>query len=116
MRALSVVFAGEVTREKMDHFIQATGAEAPNKVAEIKTQLKNMLYIVSMKTEREKWSLISKALTISQTKYGLQNIYVNPDLTKTERNNQYLLRQEVRARRQHGEVKISKGKVFQIVS
>ena len=66
---------------------------------------------------KKKWSLISKARTISQTKDGLQNIYVNPDLTKTERNNQYMLRQEVRARRQHGEkVKISKGKVIQIPS
>ena len=116
-RALNVVFAGEVTREKVDLFVQAVGVEAPNNVVEIKTQQKNMLYIVFMKTEREKWSLISKARTISQTKDGLQNIYVNPDLTKTERNNQYLLRPEVRARRQHGEkVKISKGKVIQIPS
>ena len=98
----------------MDLFVQAAGAEAPNKVVEIKTQQNNMLYILSIKTEKEKLSLISKASTISQNKDGLQKIYVNPDLTKTERNNQYLLRQEVRASQQHGEkVKISKGKVIQ---
>ena len=49
-RALNVVFAGEVTREKVDLFVQAVGVEAPNNVVEIKTQQKNMLYIVSIKT------------------------------------------------------------------
>ena len=42
----------------------------------------------------------------------LTHIYVNPDLTKSERDQQYLLRQEKRERNSRGEeVVIRKGRV-----
>lgn len=111
-RVLNVVFNGNVDKVKVDRFLQAAGTEKPSKVLEIQTQQKKTLYIVTMSSEKDKWSLIAKARTISQSKEGLDNIFVNPDLTKTERDVQYQLRQEVRSRREQGEsVKISKGKV-----
>lgn len=111
-RALNVVFTGEVDKEKVKLFLQTVGTEEPSKVLEIKTLQKKTLYIVTMASEKDKWSLVSKARAISQSKDGLNNIFVNPDLTKTERDVQYQLRQEVRKRRGQGEsVKISKGKV-----
>ena len=67
----------------------------------------------TMDSEKDKWLLISKARVVSQSKVDLNNIFVNPDLTKTERDLQYQLRQEVRRRREQGEnVKIRKGKVI----
>ena len=113
-RALNVVCAGEITEDKINSFVEAAGAEKPSNVLKIQTP-KKALYIVTMASERDKWSLIGKARTISQTKEGLENIFVNPDLTKSERNVQYELRKEVRDRRKLGEnVKISKGKVVQV--
>ena len=94
--------------------MEAAGAEKPSNVLKIQTP-KKALYIVTMASERDKWSLIGKARTISQTKEGLENIFGNPDLTKSECNVQYELRKEVRDRRKLGEnVKISKGKVVQV--
>lgn len=115
-RVLNVVFSGEVDKEKVDRFLEASNTEKPSKVLEIKTQQsEKTLYIVTMVSERDKWALIAKGKSISQSKSGLDNIFVNPDLTKTERDVQYELRQEVRNRRQKGEnVKISKGRVVVI--
>lgn len=111
-RTLNVVFAGDITEEKVQQFVQAAKATKTSKVLEIKTKQNKTLYIVTMISENEKWGLIKKARTISQSVEGLQNIYVNPDLTKTERDVQFHLRQEVRDRRKLGEnVKINKGKV-----
>ena len=67
----------------------------------------------TMDSEKDKWLLISKARVVSQSKVDLNNIFVNPDLTITERDLHYQLRQEVRRRREQGEnVKIRKGKVI----
>ena len=108
-RARNVIFTGDVTKDKVDTFLQTAKVESPTKVLEISTAQNKKLYIVSMVQEKEKWALIGKARSISQSSDSLNNIYVNPDLTKTERDAQYLLRQEVRRRRQLGEnVKIKK--------
>lgn len=114
-RLLNVVFSGDVSRPKVDRFIEVSKLSPPTEVVEITTQQGKKLYIVTMNQESTKWSLIGKGQTISQSTEGLQDMFVNPDLTKTERNTQYLLRQEVKRRRNLGEqVKISKGKIVQI--
>ena len=111
-RRLNVVFTGNVDKEKVERFWKAAGTQKPSKLFEIKTQQKT-LFIVTMDSEKDKWLLISKARVVSQSKVDLNNIFVNPDLTKTERDLQYQLRQEVRRRREQGEnVKIRKGKVI----
>ena len=80
-RALNVVFAGEITEDKINSFVEAAGAEKPSNVLKIQTPQNKVLYIVTMASERDIWSLIGKARTISQTKEGLENNFVNPDLT-----------------------------------
>ena len=99
-----------LTRKKWNVFWKAAGTQKPSKLFEIKTQQKT-LFIVTMDSKKDKWLLISKARVVSQSsKVDLNNIFVNPDLTKTERDLQYQLRQEVRRRREQGEnVKIRKG-------
>ena len=99
----------------MIKFIKAGGFDEPTKITEITTQSKKQLFIVTMKTESVKWALIGKARRLSNINDDLKNIFVNPDLTKSERNLQFKLREEVRHRRSLGEsVKISKGKVVTI--
>ena len=111
-RALNVVFSGEVTKEKVDRFVEVQGGESPSKVLEVETKSKKKLYIVTLKSERQKWALIGKAKQITQSTEGLKDIYVNPDLTKSEREIQFNLREEVRRRRLQGEsVKIKRGKI-----
>ena len=111
-RALNVVFSGAETKEKVINFIKAGGFDEPTKITEITTQSKKQLFIVTMTTESVKWALIGKARRLSNTNDDLKNIFVNPDLTKSERDLQFKLREEVRHRRSLGEsVKISKGKV-----
>ena len=114
-RALNVVFSGAENKEKVIKFIKAGGFDEPTKITEITTQSKKQLFIVTMKTESVKWALIGKARRLSNINDDLKNIFVNPDLTKSERNLQFKLREEVRHRRSLGEsVKISKGKVVTI--
>ena len=48
-----------------------------------------------MKSEIEKWTLIGKPCTVSQSKEGLEGVYVNPDSPKTVQDAQYLLRQRL---------------------
>ena len=94
----------------MIKFIKSGGFDEPTKITEITTQSKKQLFIVTMKTESVKWALIGKARRLSNINDDLKNIFVNPDLTKSERNLQFKLR-EVRHRCSLGEsVKISKGK------
>lgn len=114
-RALNVVFAGEmVTKEKVEKFVGQAGVDSTG-IKKIETEGKKCLFIVTLNTEPQKWSLIKKARQISRSVEGLENIFVNPDLTKTERDIQYQLRQELRRRRALGEtVKISKGRVVEM--
>lgn len=111
-RVLNVVFAGEVTSEKVEAFLDAAGTDKAKKIQEIETKSKRKIYIVTLTTEAQKWSLIKKSRNVGQTKEGLSNVFVNPDLTRSERDVQYKLRQELRRRRELGEsVKISKGRI-----
>lgn len=83
-----------------------------NKIA---TAGKKTLFIITLKSEDQKWKLIGKARTISNSIEGLGKIFVNPDLTRTEREVQYHLRQELKRLRASGEkVKKTKGKIVNI--
>lgn len=63
-------------------------------------------------SEKEKWKIVGKARAAMQGNTDFANIYVNPDLTKTERERQFLLRKELRSRRENGEdVMIKRGVV-----
>ena len=39
-------FSGEVTKEKVDRFVEVQGGDSPSKVLEIETKSKKKLYIV----------------------------------------------------------------------
>lgn len=112
-RALKVVFTGEVTEEKVKKFIGHAGGDA-TKIDKIETKGKKVLYITTLTTEAQKWTLIKKGRTISNTIEGLNGIFVNPDLTRSEREVQYNLRQELRRRRAEGEnLVIKKGRIVE---
>ena len=116
-RLLNVVFSGADTKERVGSFVAKSGLKEPTKISEISTPNKRKLFIVTMQEEIEKWTLIGKARKISSANDEFQGVYVNPDLTKTERDVQFKLREEVRRRRALGEnVKISKGRVVTIDS
>ena len=73
---------------------------------------KPRLLLISTSTEETKWDVVraGKALRDLE-KY--QHVYVNPDLTRMERQTQGRLRAEVRERRQNGEnVYIYKGQII----
>lgn len=87
------------------------GVEKPSKIIEV-GKPKKKFFIATFATESQKWRLVSKARGICMSNDGLKGCYVNPDLTKTERDHQYQLRKEVRERRQNGEnVAIKRGVV-----
>ena len=108
-----MVFTGEVTEEKVEKFVASSRGTITNSI-KIVTKEHKTLFIVKLKDEAQKWTLIKKAQTISKSIEGLNKIYVNPDLTRSEREIQYHLRQELKRRRALGEkVKISKGRIVQ---
>lgn len=110
-RATNVVFTGEATEEKIKSVVEKAGIDPPLKIITVGKPDKK-LYIVSLKTEGDKWKLISKARSICMANEGLNGVYVNPDLTKSERDLQYQLRQELKRRRALGEnVVIKRGVV-----
>ena len=49
--------------------------------------------LVKFKTEQEKWKVIANARAIINKNSDYKGIFVNPDLSKCEREEQYLLRQ-----------------------
>ena len=113
-KLLDVVFVGNVAKEKVSKFLNYAECEDTS-IKEIKTKADKPLFIVTLKTVEQKWLLVKKARGISQSKDGMENIYVNPDLTKTEREVQYQLRQEAKRRRSLGEsVKMSRGKIVKL--
>lgn len=113
-RSLNVVFTGEVTKEKVESFVEQTGGEI-TKLQEIDTKTKKKLFITTLRSEAQKWTLIRRSRSISQSKVELNNIFANPDLTKIEREVQYHLRQELKRRRNLGEnVKISRGRIVEV--
>ena len=57
--------------------------------------------LVKLKSEKDKWKVIASARTVTQQHF--KGIFVNPDLTKSEREEQYMLRKELRERRANGE-------------
>lgn len=68
----------------------------------------NRPLLVKMSSEKDKWKIISKSRAVTKEKY--KGIYLNPDLTKSEREEQFLLRKELRERRDNGEqIIIKKG-------
>ena len=73
---------------------------------------KPRLLLISTSTEETKWDVVRAGKDLRDLeKY--QNVYVNPDLTRMERQTQGRLRAEVRERRKNGEnVYIFKGQVM----
>ena len=68
--------------------------------------------LVKLGSEREKWKTVGKARAALQNDGIFAAIFVNPDLTKREREKQYFLRQELKERRENGEdVMIKRGAV-----
>jgi len=95
--------------------LKVADIESATKILKIETKTKKTLFVVTLQTEAQKWALIGKARKVSLTKDEFKTVFVNPDLTKSERDVQFELRKEVRSRRQMGEqVKISKGRVVVI--
>ena len=91
--------------------MEKAGVDKPTKIAEIGKPERRM-FIVTFASEKEKWCLVAKARSMCMSNDGLKGCYVNPDLTKTERDHQYQLRKEVRERRRNGEsVFIKRGTV-----
>ena len=116
-RALNVVFNGAKDKEHVLQFLRAADWETPAKILEITTQSKKTLFIVTMNSEKDKWTLIGKARKLSSFIENLKNMFINPDLTKSEREIQFKLREEVRRKRGLGElVKISRGRVIEVKS
>ena len=68
--------------------------------------------LAKFKTEQEKWKVIANARAVINKNSDYKGNFVNPDLYKCEREKQYLLRQELRDRRNNGEqVVIKKGAI-----
>ena len=73
---------------------------------------KPRLLLVSTSTEETKWDIIRSGKGLRDI-YRFRNVYVNPDMTRTERQVQGKLRAEVRERKEKGEdVYIYKGKII----
>ena len=76
-------------------------AEKPIRLGAVTNKSRPLL--VKLKTEREKWKIIGKSLRVMKENNKYKGVYVNPDLTKSERDEQYSLRQKLRERRDSGE-------------
>lgn len=105
----NVVVSGKnVTEEKIKKLLDEAEL-IPKNITPINTKEKRM-FIVTLDSEQNKWKLVGKAKSIILSNTDLQDIFVNPDLSKLERKEQFLLRQELRQRRSAGEdVFIKKG-------
>lgn len=110
-RARNAVFTGNATETTIKLIAQKAEVEAPLEIVTVGKPGKKF-FIVTFKSESQKWRTVSRARGICMASDELKGIYVNPDLTKTERDHQYQLRKEVRERRARGEnVMIKKGAV-----
>lgn len=110
-RAANAVFVGNVSETQIKTIADKAGIEQPLKIVKV-GKPENFFYIATFKSENEKWHLVAKARAICMSNEGLKGIFVNPDLTKAERDHQYLLRKELRERKLNGEdVIIKKGAV-----
>ena len=77
---------------------------------------KPRLLIVTIETLESKLDLLSKVSQLKDTRW--QNIYINPDLTKQEREEGKKLRAELKSRREAGETNLTirHGKVVQLAT
>ena len=68
------------------------------------------MFIVTMNSKGSKWKLVGKGGLITQSKdENLSNVYLNPDLTKTQRDGQYRFHAEQRERVKNGEDVVVEG-------
>ena len=101
----------EVIAEKLEvnmKMLKITRAGRP------RTDGKPRPIIIELATEQEKWNFIKKANSIRYREIEeLKNIYIKPDLTKTQRQEDSKLREELKTRRAKGEdnLIIRKGKI-----
>ena len=111
-RAQNAVFTGDaITEEKVNLIVDKVGVDLPTKLVQV-GKPERKFFIATFKSEGDKWRVIAKTRGICMSSDTLTHIYVNPDLTKSERDQQYLLRQEKRERNSRGEeVVIRKGRV-----
>lgn len=107
-RSKNAIFSGNVDVEKIELFVEKL--EIPNaQIKKIGKSDKN-IFLVEFQTQAEKWKAIGKARETCASSDNLKGMFVNPDLTRSEREVQFKLRQECRARKLQGEkVKIKKG-------
>ena len=112
-RAKNVVISGNASKEKVESFLQKVGTPSKN-VKQIGKPEKNT-FLVEFSSQADKWRVIGKAKAACAGVADFSGMYVNPDLTRAERDAHYKLRQECRARRQKGEnVKIKRGTIISI--
>jgi len=109
-RAKNIIFSGCNSDTKVESFLGKCGV-TPISIKKIgKTDKK--LHLVELSSEADKWKALGKAKELCSSVDSFQGMYVNPDLTQSEREHQYQLRKECRERRSKGEnVKIKKGVV-----
>lgn len=111
-REKNAIFSGNVNEDKVKLFLQQLGtASASTNVKKIGKPEKSV-FLVEFESKAAKWNAIGKARETCAKHEDLKNVFVNPDLTRSEREVQYKLRQECRARRLRGEnVKIKRGAI-----
>jgi len=88
-------------------------ADEPVWLGKTKSGTSTKPLLVKLKTEKDKWNVITKARAITKEHY--HGVFLNPDLSKTERIEQGLLRKELKSRRGRGEeVRIKNGSIIPI--
>ena len=114
-RSLNVVFTGNASEDKVKLYLDRVGV-APKQIKKI-GKPETSVYLVELFDVGAKKKMLSEARTLCTSITDFENLYVNPDLTRTEREAQFKLREECRRRRLNGEdVKISKGQVVIVKS